>query len=84
MMNAVPKDDVPEVTRMLRGRAQFLFVTDLEENFYESFGPSWDSFVETIICSKHLQLSSISGICSKSLLGYGQSVDQGRILGILC
>lgn len=49
MMNAVPKDEVPEVTRMLQGRAEFLFVTDLEENFYESFGPSWDSFVETLL-----------------------------------
>lgn len=54
MMNAVPKDDVPEVTRMMRDRADFLFVTDLEENFYESFGASWDSFVETY----HLQHAS--------------------------
>ncbi|KAH7116121.1 Spherulation-specific family 4 [Dendryphion nanum] len=48
MMNAVPKDDVPEVTRMIRDRAEYVFVTDLDENFYESFGPSWDSFVEAM------------------------------------
>jgi hypothetical protein len=32
----------------LKPRAQYLFVTDLQERFYESFGAGWDVFVDAM------------------------------------
>lgn len=45
MISGVPEDKVAEFVRELRHRAAYLFVTDLVDNFYESFGPSWGAFV---------------------------------------
>lgn len=32
----------------LRHRSAYLFVTELEENFYESFGLSWEGFMRAL------------------------------------
>jgi hypothetical protein len=45
MVHSVPVDKIRAVTLALRQRAEYLFITDLTENFYESFGKSWDNFV---------------------------------------
>ncbi|KAF2129325.1 hypothetical protein P153DRAFT_396608 [Dothidotthia symphoricarpi CBS 119687] len=45
MVHSVPDGEVANLTIALRERAQYLFVTSLTENFYESFGPSWGEFV---------------------------------------
>lgn len=35
-------DDLHESVRLMREHAQFLFLTTLTENFYESFGSDWE------------------------------------------
>lgn len=45
MVHSVPEEEVANLTIALRERAEYLFVTSLTENFYESFGPSWETFV---------------------------------------
>jgi hypothetical protein len=45
MISGVPEDKVGGLVRELRHRGAHLFVTDLVDDFYESFGPSWGAFV---------------------------------------
>jgi len=45
MISAVPENKIREVVKELCHRGAYLFVTDLVDNFYESFGKSWRDFV---------------------------------------
>ena len=45
MISGVPRNEITLLTQELRHRGAYLFITDLVDNFYESFGPSWDEFV---------------------------------------
>lgn len=45
MVHSVPAGQVFELTRELRGRAEYVFVTDLAKDYYQSFGHSWNEFV---------------------------------------
>ena len=49
MVHSVPLDLVMDVTMVLRERGMYVFVTDLCEHYYETFGKSWEVFVETMI-----------------------------------
>lgn len=49
MVHSVPEEKVASLTIALRERAEYLFVTSLSANFYESFGPSWGRFVAAIV-----------------------------------
>ncbi|KAH7091996.1 cell surface protein [Paraphoma chrysanthemicola] len=44
-ISGVPKEQMPQVTRELRRKGAFVFATSLVDDFYESFGECWDSFV---------------------------------------
>jgi hypothetical protein len=45
MISAVPANEISEVVQELCHRGAYLFVTDLVDDFYESFGKSWGDFV---------------------------------------
>lgn len=45
MVHSVPEEQLEKFTIALRERAEYLFVTSTDANFYESFGSSWDRFV---------------------------------------
>ncbi|KAF1999705.1 hypothetical protein P154DRAFT_467035 [Amniculicola lignicola CBS 123094] len=45
MISAVPRAEMAVTVRELSNRGLFVFATDLVDNFYESFGDSWDDFV---------------------------------------
>ncbi|PVI00922.1 glycoside hydrolase family 135 protein [Periconia macrospinosa] len=45
MIHSVERENVGEVVRSMRGRAQYLFVTDLKVDFYHEFSDTWGSFV---------------------------------------
>ncbi|KAH9206433.1 Spherulation-specific family 4 [Leptodontidium sp. 2 PMI_412] len=45
MISAVPDGEIATFVGQLCHRGAYLFVTDLVENFYESFGRSWTEFV---------------------------------------
>jgi hypothetical protein len=45
MVHSVPEERVESLTRTLRERAGYLFVTSVTCNFYESFALDWDEFV---------------------------------------
>jgi hypothetical protein len=45
IIHSVPKDEVKVLVQELRQRGQYLFVTDLSENYYCDFGSSWNEFV---------------------------------------
>jgi hypothetical protein len=45
MISAVPEDEIGDVVQELCDRGAYLFVTELVDDFYESFGKSWTNFV---------------------------------------
>lgn len=45
MVHSVPEDQVEGLTRALRKKAAYLFVTSATSEFYEKFGDSWEKFV---------------------------------------
>ncbi|KAF2017686.1 hypothetical protein BU24DRAFT_478809 [Aaosphaeria arxii CBS 175.79] len=45
MISAVPKDEIQTAVRDLRKRGRWVFATDLVDDFYESFGESWNDFI---------------------------------------
>ncbi|KAL4967042.1 spherulation-specific family 4 protein [Aspergillus stella-maris] len=48
MVSGVPAEAVQELVRELRHRSGYVFVTDTEVDFYESFGESWAGFVRAM------------------------------------
>jgi len=40
--------DMRKLVDRLSQHAEFLFLTDLSQNFYESFGPHWRDFIDAI------------------------------------
>ncbi|KAL4874592.1 Spherulation-specific family 4 [Aspergillus karnatakaensis] len=49
MISGVPEDEVHELVQELRERSAYIFVTEVEEDFYESFGASWGGFMEALL-----------------------------------
>ncbi|KAK1833936.1 Spherulation-specific family 4 [Podospora conica] len=47
-ISGIPLDRVGATVTDLCKRGRYVFATDLQENFYESFGPSWDVFVNAV------------------------------------
>lgn len=45
MISGVPEGDIIPLMHELRQRGAYLFVTELVDDFYESFGKSWYTFV---------------------------------------
>ncbi|KAL2831505.1 Spherulation-specific family 4 [Aspergillus cavernicola] len=49
MVSGVPVDEVYNLVQELRHRSAYLFVTEVAEDFYESFGSrSWDGFMQAL------------------------------------
>lgn len=44
-VHSVPAEEVKPLVLELRHRGKYLFATDLRENFYVQFGPSWREFI---------------------------------------
>jgi hypothetical protein len=48
MISGVPLGEIAEVVQDLKGRGRYVFATDLVDDFYESFGESWNDFVAAV------------------------------------
>jgi hypothetical protein len=49
MISGVPCDELHSLVQELRHKSAYLFVTEVEEDFYESFGPrSWEGFMQAL------------------------------------
>ncbi|KAG9194725.1 hypothetical protein G6011_04760 [Alternaria panax] len=48
IVHSVPQEEVQALTRALRDRAEYLFVTSAFHGFYESFAGSWLDFVASL------------------------------------
>jgi hypothetical protein len=48
IVHSVPIDQIETLTLDLVKRAEYVFVTDLTEDYYNSFGPGWERFVEAV------------------------------------
>lgn len=48
MISGVPLGEIAEAVQELKGRGRYVFATDLVDDFYESFGESWHSFVAAV------------------------------------
>jgi hypothetical protein len=48
IVHSVPGDEVKRLVHDLRLRGEYLFVTDLCENYYIRFGSSWSDFIEAM------------------------------------
>lgn len=49
MVHSVPEAEVEPLTKALRTRAEYLFVTSATCEFYEKFGTSWMRFVAAMV-----------------------------------
>jgi Spherulation-specific family 4 len=45
MISGTPREEISSAVRELRHRGAYVFVTDLVDDIYESFGPSWTEFI---------------------------------------
>lgn len=41
-------EEIANLVNELRTRAEYLFVTDLQDRYYESFGQGWTTFIEAV------------------------------------
>ena len=48
IVHSVPIDQIEALTLDLAERAEYVFVTDLTEEYYNSFGPGWERFVKAV------------------------------------
>jgi hypothetical protein len=48
IVHSTPIGEIKALVDELKLRAQYLFVTDLQERYYESFGAGWDVFVDAV------------------------------------
>lgn len=48
IVHSTPMAEIKKLVNELRPRAEYLFVTDLQERYYESFGPGWTTFIEAV------------------------------------
>jgi hypothetical protein len=48
IVHSVPIDQIETLTLDLAKRAEYVFVTDLTEDYYNSFGPGWERFVKVV------------------------------------
>jgi hypothetical protein len=48
IVHSVPIDQIETLTLDLAKRAEYVFVTDLTEEYYNSFGPGWERFVKAV------------------------------------
>lgn len=48
IMHSTPANQVRQMVHELRHRAQYVFVTELRRNYYESFGQTWNEFVKAM------------------------------------
>jgi hypothetical protein len=52
MVHSIPQDmgkrNLEHYIKDLSKHAEYLFLTDLSQNYYESFGPNWKAFTEII------------------------------------
>ena len=49
ILHSVPRNQVIPLVRELRPRAEYIFVTDRQTQFYEGFGESWNDFIRTMV-----------------------------------
>ncbi|KAH8647893.1 cell surface protein [Xylariales sp. PMI_506] len=50
-ISGIPQSEIDQAVSELCQRGQYVFATDLVDDFYESFGPSWESFVAAVKAS---------------------------------
>ncbi|KAI1860481.1 hypothetical protein JX265_009880 [Neoarthrinium moseri] len=55
-ISGVPAGEVQDVAQEMCRRGQYVFVTDLVDDFYESFGPSWNEFVGAVNRSRCVEV----------------------------
>ena len=49
MVHSVPEEEVEQLTKALKKRAAYLFVTSAGIGFYESWAPSWERFIAALV-----------------------------------
>lgn len=47
-ISGINQQDITKVVQELCQKAKYVFATDLVDDFYESFGPSWADFVAAV------------------------------------
>ncbi len=47
-ISGIPAGQIADVVQDLCKRGKYIFATDLVDDFYESFGPSWGDFVASV------------------------------------
>ena len=48
IVHSTPVEEIKGLVDELKGMAEYLFVTDLTEDYYSSFGAGWDTFVDAV------------------------------------
>jgi hypothetical protein len=47
-ISGIPREQIRDAVHELCKRGQYVFATDLVDDFYESFGPSWEDFISAV------------------------------------
>ncbi|ETS77282.1 hypothetical protein PFICI_11156 [Pestalotiopsis fici W106-1] len=47
-ISGIPREKIRDAVHELCKRGQYVFATDLVDDFYESFGPSWQDFISAV------------------------------------
>lgn len=53
MIHSVPQHLIRPLTREMRSRGAYLFLTELQDRYYESFGKTWTDFVSAMAAEDH-------------------------------
>jgi hypothetical protein len=48
IVHSTPIEEIANLVNQLRLRAEYLFVTDLQDKYYESFGAGWTTFIDAV------------------------------------
>lgn len=48
IVHSTPIEEIGNLVNELRLRAEYLFVTDLQDQYYESFGAGWKTFIDAV------------------------------------
>jgi hypothetical protein len=62
IVHSTPIEEVEGLVDELRGKAEYLFVTDLQEDYYQSWGASWDAFVDAVANGTSEEVNSVEAV----------------------
>jgi hypothetical protein len=74
-ISGIPIDQITTEVHELCRRGKYIFATDLVDDFYESFGPSWEAFVEAVKTCPAAAVGATNATTHAALVGGPQGEE---------